>query len=118
QGSASLRQHGSRTVASSSRRSATSHPARRRGRLFVEGSQMIFRIRSTAVSLSVLLLLSFPSRPARADDWLQWRHDAQRTAASRDRVVLPLTEIWEGAAPGAIWHGRALCLDGMQHPGV
>jgi outer membrane protein assembly factor BamB len=32
--------------------------------------------------------------PARADDWRQFHHDAQRTGASGDPVRLPLVEIW------------------------
>src|SRR5262245_28178738 len=32
--------------------------------------------------------------PARADDWRQYRHDAQRTGASTDPVKVPLAEIW------------------------
>ena len=32
--------------------------------------------------------------PTWADDWRQFRHDAQRSGASADPVKVPLAEIW------------------------
>lgn len=48
------------------------------------------------------------ARPAGADDWLQFRRDERRTAASRDRLQLPLTEVWSTSGNGTVtWRGRA-----------
>jgi outer membrane protein assembly factor BamB len=32
--------------------------------------------------------------PCWGDDWPQFRRDAQRSASSKDRLLLPLTEVW------------------------
>ena len=45
------------------------------------------------LALAFLTLLALPPR-ARADDWLQFRHDAHRTGVSDDPVHLPLMELW------------------------
>src|SRR5437763_12696705 len=44
--------------------------------------------------LALLALLALPPRPTAADDWPQFRHDAQRTGVSKDHVHLPLMELW------------------------
>ncbi len=60
---------------------------------------------STAALLFGAALLAIPGQ---ADDWPQFRKDAQRSAASEDRVVLPLTEIWSrSGSPCSIWKERA-----------
>lgn len=67
-----------------------------------------------AWALSVLLVaaeLYSSVGPVRADDWLQFRRDERRTAASRDRLQLPLTDIWTVPGLGLVtWHGRAFYL--------
>lgn len=45
------------------------------------------------LAAGILLLVPF-GYPARADDWPQYRRDAWRTGASRDRLHGPLVEIW------------------------
>lgn len=42
--------------------------------------------------------------PARADDWPQFRHDATRTAASKDRLQFPLKSLWEWKTRGPRGH--------------
>jgi hypothetical protein len=52
--------------------------------------------RSWPIPVMVLLLLAGlgGSRAAHSDDWPQFRRDSSRSAASLDRIKLPLTEIW------------------------
>lgn len=67
--------------------------------------------------LAVMLSLAAGLAPtgARADDWLQFRHDERRTNASKDRLALPLTDLWSipigQRAPATVWRGR-LCFIG------
>ena len=45
--------------------------------------------------------------PALADDWPQFRRDAGRSAASADRLALPLAEIWSRSGGAcAVWQGK------------
>ena len=56
--------------------------------------------------------------PALGDDWAQFRRDPEHSAASKDKVPVPLTELWSwthlaGRAPvyhAAIWHGHVYYL--------
>lgn len=62
------------------------------------------------LGLSTLILTTAAST-ASADDWLQFRRDERRTAASRDRLKLPLTDIWTMPGVGTVtWRGRAFCI--------
>src|SRR5688500_18297360 len=68
------------------------------------------------LAAGILLLVPF-GYPAGADDWPQYRRDAWRTGASRDRLGAPLVEVWNGPAitalvtaqraECAVWRGRA-----------
>lgn len=77
-------------------------------------------VRKFPVAVSLCLLLGAglaAGKNARADDWPQFRRDAERTAAAKDPVQLPLTEVWttiRGASyitPGStssktvVWNG-------------
>src|SRR5262245_29136851 len=44
--------------------------------------------------LAFLSLLSALAAPVRGDDWLQFRHDATRSATSKDSLQFPLKELW------------------------
>src|SRR6185503_3958191 len=67
-------------------------------------------------ALLFALALGLAPGPARADDWPQFRRDAGRSAASRDKLKLPLTEMWSWTTPAreshtplfhaVIWKGR------------
>src|SRR5438067_1899984 len=74
----------------------------------------MFRFPASAAILrtAAATLLCALATTSYADDWLQFRGDGQRSSASKERVVVPVTDIWEGAAPGAIWHGRVFAVDG------
>jgi outer membrane protein assembly factor BamB len=49
---------------------------------------------------ALLAFLSIAAAPIAAEDWLQLRHDGQRSGASNDAVSLPLTDIWSiGRSP-------------------
>jgi hypothetical protein len=52
--------------------------------------------RSWPGPVTVLLLLAglCAARAAHSDDWPQFRRDSSRSAASLDRIKLPLTEVW------------------------
>src|SRR5947207_2187091 len=52
------------------------------------------RLSRSGLVFAFLALLALPPRPAAADDWPQFRHDAQRTGVSKDPVHLPLMELW------------------------
>ncbi|MGV3724448.1 MAG: PQQ-binding-like beta-propeller repeat protein [Actinomycetota bacterium] len=48
---------------------------------------------------------------AAADDWPQFRRDERRTAASKDRLTLPLTDVWSAPSGGlVVWKGRAFYM--------
>jgi outer membrane protein assembly factor BamB len=71
------------------------------------------RIGSFLATVAVAVAVTGTS--ARADDWPQFRHDARRTAASTDRLQLPLTDIWTTPGFGlATWKGRAFYLGTLQ----
>ena len=55
------------------------------------------------LSLSAVLLVG-AVHSARADDWPQFRRDAWRTAASRDKLEFPLTELWTWSTRGPRGH--------------
>lgn len=78
----------------------------------------ISRLRGTIPASVLLFALSLlGAAPGGADDWPQYRRDAGRSAASADRLALPLAEIWtwesrlkDGHTPlyhATVWHGRA-----------
>ena len=78
----------------------------------------IFPQRGRSRATSALLLLGLAAAaPGWADDWPQFRRDAGRSAASADRVKMPLTEIWTHESRlknghtslyhAAVWRGRA-----------
>jgi outer membrane protein assembly factor BamB len=59
-----------------------------------------------AAAVGLWLLLA-AAGTAGADDWPQFRRDAARSAASRDPVALPLTDVWsQPGGPAVIAGGR------------
>src|SRR5438309_8838878 len=56
------------------------------------------RLSRSGLVFAFLALLALPPRPTAADDWRQFRHDAQRTGVSKDPVHLPLMELWSRAS--------------------
>lgn len=54
--------------------------------------------------LALLSLLTVLSAPVRADDWLQFRHDATHSAVSQDKLHFPLKELWTWNTTGPDKH--------------
>lgn len=68
---------------------------------------MCMKVAPLAVALAAVSLTG-TARRAASDDWRQFRRDERRTAASLDRLQLPLTDIWTVPGEGTVtWRGRA-----------